>query len=47
VIANLISFVPKRKVNIEIEDITEQVNAYKNMDLNSFNGFLENFYNKP
>ena len=46
VIANFIFFVPKRKVNIEIEDITEQVNLYKNMSLNEFNLFLENFYNK-
>jgi len=46
IFANLIFFVPKRKVNIELEDITDQINTYKNMDLNSFNWFLENFYNK-
>ncbi len=46
VIANLIFFVPKREVNIEIEDITEQINLYKNMSLWEFNWFLENFYNK-
>jgi acyl carrier protein len=46
VIANLIFFVPKRKVNIYIEDITEQINTYKKMSLNEFNWFLENFYNK-
>ncbi|MCD5380335.1 1-acyl-sn-glycerol-3-phosphate acyltransferase [Candidatus Gracilibacteria bacterium] len=46
VLANFVFFVPKRKVNIHIEDITEQINTYKNMSLNEFNGFLENFYNK-
>jgi len=46
VISNFIFFVPKREVNIEIKDITDQVNVYKKMSLNEFNGFLENFYNK-
>ena len=45
VISNLIFFVPKRDVNIEIEDITDQINTYKNMSLNEFNWYLENFYN--
>jgi len=43
---NFIFFVPKRKVNIEIEDIASQINLYKNMNLNEFNLYLENFYNK-
>ncbi len=46
IFANLFFFLPKRKVEIEIEDITNQVNTYKKMSLNEFNGFLENFYNK-
>ena len=46
VFANLIFFVPKRKVNIELEDITKQINLYKNMSLWEFNKYLENFYNK-
>jgi len=47
VFANLIFFVPKRKVNIELEDITKQINLYKNMSLGEFNKYLENFYNTP
>jgi len=46
VFANLIFFVPKRKVSIELEDITDQINLYKNMSLWEFNKYLENFYNK-
>lgn len=46
VIVNLIFFVPKRTVNLEIEDITSDINIYKNKSLNDFNSFLENFYNK-
>lgn len=46
ILANMIFFVPKRKVNIEIIDITEQINTYKNMSLNEFNKYLENFYNQ-
>lgn len=45
IVANLIFFVPKRKVSLEIEDITEQINLYKGMSLNEFNKYLENFYN--
>jgi hypothetical protein len=41
----VIFFIPKRKVTLEIQDITDQINLYKNMSLNEFNGFLENFYN--
>ena len=43
---NLIFFIPKRKVSLELEDITEQINLYKNMSLLEFNKYLENFYNK-
>ncbi len=45
VFANLIFFVPKREVNIEIEDITENIKLYRNMSLNEFNLYLEDFYN--
>ncbi len=45
VLANFIFFVPKRKVSLEIVDITDEINAYKNMSLNEFNSYLENFYN--
>ncbi len=46
VFVNLIFFIPKRKVNIELEDITKQINLYKNMSLAEFNSFLEDFFNK-
>lgn len=46
VIANLIFFVPKRVVTIQMKDITDKVNLYKKMSLNEFNWFLESFYNK-
>lgn len=46
VLANFIFFAPKRKISIEIEDITEAVKTYRNMSLNEFNGFLQNFYNR-
>lgn len=45
IIANLIFFIPKRKVSLDIIDITEQLNTYKDMSLNEFNKYLENFYN--
>ncbi|MCP4524126.1 MAG: AMP-binding protein [Candidatus Gracilibacteria bacterium] len=43
VFANLIFFVPKRKVNIQIEDITESIKNHSHV--NSCNNFLEDFYN--
>ncbi len=46
VLANFIFFVPKREVTLEIEDITAQIQNYKNMSLNEMNWFLESFYNK-
>ena len=45
-IVNLIFFVPKRKVNIELEDISKQINLYKKMSLLEFNKYLESFYNR-
>lgn len=44
--ANLIFFVPKRNVNIEIFDYTDEINKIKTNNLNEFNQFLEDFYNK-
>ena len=46
VIANFIFFVPKREVNICIEDITQDIKIYKEKSLNEFNVYLEEFYNK-
>jgi hypothetical protein len=46
IFVNLFFFIPKRKVEIEIVDITDQILTYKNMSLNEFNSFLENFYNQ-
>jgi len=46
IFVNLLFFLPKRQINIEIIDITNEINTYKNMTLNEFNWFLENFYNK-
>lgn len=45
VFANLVFFVPKRKVSISIEDISSEVQKRKTDDLNNFNEFLENFLN--
>lgn len=33
-------------MKIELEDISSQINLYKNMSLLEFNKYLENFYNK-
>ncbi|PID87678.1 hypothetical protein CSB07_00300 [Candidatus Gracilibacteria bacterium] len=43
---NLFIFLPKRKVSLELEDITKEVNIQKKMNLSEFNKFLEKFYNK-
>ena len=43
--ANLIFFCPKRKVNLEFVDITEDVKRKAQSDRKSFNLFLEDFYN--
>ena len=45
VLANLIFFVPKREVNISIEDITPEIQKKKTESLNDFNVYLENFFN--
>jgi len=43
--ANLLFFTPKRKVTIEVQDITTQI--LENLsDLNKLNAELENFYNQ-
>jgi len=46
VLANLIFFVPKRKISIELQDITKDIHTYRKKTLNEFNIFLETFYNK-
>lgn len=46
VFANLLFFVPKRNVNIEIVDITKEINENKTKSLNEFNKALEDFYNQ-
>jgi len=46
IFVNFIFFVPKRNVTLELEDITDQINLYKNMSLWEFNKYLESFYNK-
>lgn len=44
--ANLLFFVPKREVFMEIVDLTQEINENKTKSLNEFNKFLEDFYNK-
>ncbi|MDD3302769.1 MAG: lysophospholipid acyltransferase family protein [Candidatus Gracilibacteria bacterium] len=44
--ANLLFFVPKRDVDIEIFDFTDEINKQKKNSLNDFNKYLENFYNQ-
>ncbi len=47
ILANLIFFVPRRKVIIEFEDITEKaILVAQNSDRKEFNNFLEAFYNR-
>ena len=43
--ANFIFFCPKRKVIIELEDITEEAKLMATKDRKTFNTFLEDFYN--
>ena len=45
IIANLIFFIPKRKVTIELFDITKEAKDNANETRSAFNNFLENFYN--
>lgn len=42
---NLLFFIPKRKVDIEIEDITKEVYQHKIWGMNDLNRYLEDFYN--
>jgi acyl-CoA synthetase (AMP-forming)/AMP-acid ligase II/acyl carrier protein len=44
ILVNLIFFVPKREVKIEIQNLTKELKNIK--DLNDFNKYLEDFYNK-
>lgn len=46
IFANMIFFVPKRKVIVEIADITEEAKIKANENRLAFNNFLEEFYNK-
>ena len=46
VLANLIFFLPRRKVTLEFEDVTQIAQKNARKDLRDFNTFLENFYNK-
>lgn len=45
VFANVIFFVPKRSVSIEIHDMTQELVEKSKSDLQVFNTYLENFYN--
>lgn len=45
VLANLVFFVPKRKVTIEFEDITIKAKEVATLGQKPFNAFLEEFYN--
>ena len=45
ILANLIFFLPRRKVTIEIEDITFRAKTNAELGIKSFNLFLEDFYN--
>lgn len=44
-LVNFIFFVPRRKVTLEIEDLTEEAKVYANLGRKPFNLFLEEFYN--
>jgi len=45
VMANLIFFVPKRRVSLEFEDLTERAKERASAGQKEFNVFLEEFYN--
>lgn len=47
VLANLIFFVPRRKVDIEFIDITENALTFSKQERHTFNNFLETIYNAP
>jgi len=44
--ANFVFFVPKRKINIQFIDITENVKQITKLGKDEFNNYLENVYNK-
>lgn len=46
VFANLIFFVPKREVTLDIHDLTIDIKTQSEKSLNEFNKYLEDFYNK-
>jgi len=43
--ANFIFFLPKRNVTFEFVDITEEAKQMASIDRNSFNKYMEDFYN--
>jgi len=43
--ANLFVLTPKREVKIEIQDLTKDILELRKNDLNTFNKYLEDFYN--
>ena len=45
-LVNLIFFVPKRRISIEFEDLTEELKIHAGNDRHDFNTYLEKFYNK-
>lgn len=45
IFANLIFFLPRRKVTIEIEDLTLQAHASAPLGIKPFNSILEDYYN--
>lgn len=45
IFANFVFFLPKREVNIELVDITDDINKWKKENIDSFNKNLEHFYN--
>ena len=46
IIANIIFFIPKRKITIELLDQTKELKKLSNNSLEKFNQCLEDFYNK-
>ena len=47
IIANLLFFLPRRKVTIEFFNITEEAKTKANQSKYAFNSFLEELYNQP
>ena len=45
ILANLIFFLPRRKVTIEIEDLTIQAKTKAELGIKTFNLFLEDYFN--